>query len=186
MDFNVILLHIKQHYPQLHFFIGCITVNGVTGNKVFDRDRGVAGLAWGIHVPFRQYMQRIWDGQMAAGDGAALLESEETYFPLECDTAISGELRFTGFVEFIGHNGMLAVTVRDPWLQSISGQWSLTIVDPFDSRTRMPLVEVDFQNAGIGTARLTETGTDLFMGNYNEGTVFDPVRMVLAEKDQNS
>ena len=31
--------------------------------------------------------------------------------------------------------------------------------------------------------RLTETGTDLFMGNYNEGTVFDPVRIVLAEKD---
>lgn len=169
----------------MHFFIVWITVNGVNDNTISARIDRIAGLVWGVHAPFRQYIQRIPDGHLTVHHGAQMLESGETFFPLDTQATTPHELRFVGSLEFGGHNGMMAITVQQPWLQHDGEHWWLTIVDPFEPGSRMPMVALDMRD-GDGTARLTETGTDLFMGNYNEGTVFDPVRMIWAEKDQNS
>jgi len=174
----------KRHYAHLHFSIAWVTVGDVTTTKIFDRPERVAGLAWGVHGPFRDYVQRMPDGQMTARDGAEKLATGETFFPL--DSVTSDELRFTGTLEFIGHHGMLAVVIQQPWLQRQGGQWHLTIVDPFEPGARMPFVVVDFDDETTGTTRLTEAGTDLFMGNYPENTLFDPVRIVWAEQDAQS
>lgn len=154
----------------------------MSNTKIFERSERVAGLAWGVHAPFRQYMQRMPDGRMSARDGAEILATEETFFPV--DSATSGELRFTGSLEFVGHHGMLAVTVRHPWLQRHDDQWHVSVIDPFDPAARMPFVVVDFEDETTGTTRLTEAGTDLFMGNYSEHMLFDPVRIVWAEQDE--
>lgn len=170
----------------MHFFIVCVTVNGVNDNTIFAQRDRIAGLAWGVHGPFREYIQRIPDGRLAVHDGAQMLASGETYFPLDAQGATAHELRFVGSLEFGGHNGMMAVTVQQPWLQRDGEHWHLTIVDPFEPGSRMPIVKIEMHDETEGTARLTEPGTDLFMGNYNEGTLFDPVRIVWAEKDQDS
>lgn len=121
-----------------------------------------------------------------ARDGAELTESEGAFFPLDNDSTTPNALRFYGSLEFLGHNGMLAVTVQQPWLEHHNGQCRLTIVDPFDPAERMPLVEIEFTDEVIGDTRLTEAGTDLFMGNYTANTLFDPVRMIWEEQDKYS
>ena len=181
-----ILVQIKQHCPQLHFFIACVTVNGVNDSTFFARIDRIAGLAWGVHGSFRDYIQRLADGHVAVHDGAQMLESGETLFPLDAEAASPHELRFTGSLEFGGHHGMMAVTVRQPWLEHGADGWHLTIVDPFEPASRMALVAVKFDDRNTATTRLTEAGTDLFMGNYTEGTIFDPMRIVGAERDHNS
>lgn len=181
---NAILVHIKPHYAQLHFCTACVTVGDVNNTKIFEQPERIAGLAWGVHAPFRDYVQRMSDGQMTARDGAETLTTGETFFPLEAST--SGELRFTGTLEFAGHHGMLAVVIQQPWLQQDAGQWQISIADPFGPGARMPCVVVDFDDAATGVTRLTEAGTDLFMGNYSENALFDPVRIVLAEQDAQS
>ena len=153
-------------------------------NKTFERSGHVAGLAWGVHGPFRQYVERMSDGQMAARDGAEILATGEAFFPLDVDSTTPDELRFTGSLEFSGHHGMLAVTVEQPWLQHRAGQWELSVVDPFEPAKRMPFVAVEFTDNATGTTRLTEAGTDVFMGNYSEATLFDPVRIIWEEKDE--
>src|SRR5699024_1702716 len=170
---------------QLRFFIVWITVNGVNDNTISARIDRIAGLVWGVHAPFRQDIQRIPDGHLTVHHAAQMLESGETFFPLDTQATSAHELRFLGSLKSGGHNCMMAVPVQQPWLQHDGEHLWLTIVDPFEPGSRMPMVALDMRD-GDGTARLTETGTDLFMGNYNEGTVFDPVRIVLAEKDQNS
>ena len=156
----------------------------MNANNIFERRTQIAGLAWGIHRPFREYMQRITDGHMAAHDGAEILESGETFFPLDAKTPTADALRFVGALEFRGHNGMMAVTIQLPWLEGSADHWQLSIVNPFEPGTRMPMVEIEFHDDAHGTARLTEPGTDLFMGNYDEKTLFDPVRIVWVEKDE--
>ena len=174
----------KHHYAQLHFYIACVTVGDVSNIKIFDRPGRVTGLAWGVHGPFRDYVQRMSDGQIAARDGAEMLATGETFFPL--DSSASDELRFCGTLEFVGHHGMLAVTIQEPWLRNQDGQWHVSVVDPFEPTTRMSFVVVDFDDEATGVTRLTEAGTDVFMGNYPENTLFDPVRIVWAEQDKQS
>lgn len=150
-------------------------------NEILDRSDRVAGLAWGVHGPFRDYVQRMSDGQMTARHGAEMLQTGETFFPLD---STSNELRFTGSLEFSGHHGMLGIAIQQPWLQYRAGQWELSIVDPFDPDARMAFVEITFDDNTTGLTRLTEAGTDVFMGNYNENTLFDPVRIIWVEKDE--
>lgn len=138
-------------------------------------------MTWGVHGPFRDYISRMSDGRMSARDGAEMLSTGEVFFPV--DVATSKELRCTGILEFMGHQGMLAVPIEEPWLQRRAGQWHLSIIDPFDRNARMSFVDVALNHESIGTTRLTEAGTDVFMGNYTEKTPFDPLRIVWTEKD---
>lgn len=155
----------------------------VSNNKFSAHTAPITGLAWGMHRQFRDYIQRMSDGRMLAADGAELLETGETWFPLDHTSTTDTELRFTGSLQFVGHHGMLAVNIQQPWLQHSADTTSLTIIDPFDPTSRMALVTVELDADGTGTTRLTEAGTDLFMGNYRDDTVFDPVRIVWAGKD---
>lgn len=154
----------------------------VRNTKFFDRPGRIAGLAWGVHGPFCDYVQRMSDGRIATRAGAELLFTGETFFPL--DSATSEELRFYGSLEFAGHHGMLAVSVQHPWLEHDAGKWWLSVVDPFEPDARMTFVVVDFEDETTGTTRLTEAGADVFMGNYPENTLFDPIRIVWAEQDE--
>lgn len=81
---------------------------------------------------------------------------------------------------------MLAVVIQQPSLQQHAGQWHVSIADPFEPGARMPFVVVDFDDEATARTRLTEAGTDLFMGNYPENTLFDPIRIVWAEQDAQS
>lgn len=151
--------------------------------QLFDRSAQLIGLAWGIHQPFRQYVERMTDGVLQLQDEARLLDSGEIFFPLEAVDTQHQALRFGGSAVFQGHQGMMAVPVTQPWIVCAEATATLTIVDPFDTTGRMPLVNIIFGTNDSATTSLTESGTDLFMGNYQEQTRLDPVRLVWAEKD---
>lgn len=119
---------------------------------------------------------------MAALGDAETLSSTETYFPLDAQSSTANVLRFTGTLQFTGHQGMLAVSIQDPWLERGAEATMLTIVDPFDSRARMEFVTAEFQDDAART-RLTEAGTDVFMGNYPENIALDPLRILCHGKD---
>jgi len=143
----------------------------------------IAGLAWSMHSQFRDYIARLPDGAVSALDGAELLDTGEAFFPLDPQHTTDQKLCFTGTLQFSGHRGMLAVTVRQPWLEVVEETPVMTIVDPFDRYLRMELVAVEMDADGRGETRLTEAGTDLFMGNYRADIAFDPVRIVWPGKE---
>ncbi|WP_156832062.1 HtaA domain-containing protein [Yaniella halotolerans] len=151
--------------------------------KFFQEPSTVAGLAWGLHAPFREYIRRMSDGAMSALGDAEMRSSDETYFPLDPQSIPGQALRFTGTLQFTGHHGMLAVTIQDPWIEFREGAGVLTIVDPFDGGARMDVVAIDFQDDNTASTRLTEAGTDLFMGNYPEEIALDDLRILWAGKD---
>lgn len=155
---------------------------GVSNSKFSDQTTRIAGIAWGVHTPFRDYIQRMSDGQMHALRGAEKLETGETFFPIDDHLTTPGELRFTGGLQFVGHHGMLAVSIQDPWLRFTGDAATLTIIDPFEEGSRMRIVAVDLHDDGTGTTWLTEEGTDLFMGNYQADIAFDPIRIVWVGK----
>lgn len=136
-----------------------------------------------MHRQFRDYIERMSDGSIRASNGAQLLDTGEAFFPLDAYDATNDALRFAGTLEFTGHHGMLAVTVQNPRLQQGPTGTTMTIVDPFDQSQRMDLVAVELKNDGTGTTRLTEDGTDVFMGNYPVNIAFDPVRITWVGKD---
>lgn len=143
----------------------------------------VAGLAWGVHDQFRDYIARLPDGAITAQDGAHLLDTGETFFPIDTQHSTANTLGFVGTLQFTGHHGMLAVTVQHPRLELVDRSVVLTITDPFDQGLRMELVAVEIAADGCGQTRLTEAGTDLFMGNYQADIAFDPVRIVGLERN---
>lgn len=176
-------MHIKRDFPQLRFSIAYITVRSVSYLKFCRATDRIAGLAWSIHSQFRDYIARLPDGAVSALDGAELLDTGEAFFPLDARHTTDQRLCFTGTLQFSGHRGMLAVTVRQPWLEMVEETSVMRIVDPFDPNLRMELVAVDMDADGSGETRLTEAGTDLFMGNYRADIAFDPVRIVWAGKE---
>ncbi|GAA2031843.1 hypothetical protein GCM10009720_10120 [Yaniella flava] len=151
--------------------------------KIFEQKAQIAGLAWGVHEPFRDYINRMSDGHMYALEGAELLETEETFFPLDTQRTSADALRFIGSLQFTGHHGMLAVRIQQPWLQQVDDMTALTITDPFEENARMPMVHVELGNDSAGSTQLMEEGADVFMGNYRTNTAFDPVRIVWIGKD---
>lgn len=151
--------------------------------QLFDQSAPFIGLAWGIHEPFRQYVERMNDGVLHLQDGARLLDSGELFFPVETVDAHHQIVRCGGGAVFQGHGGMMAVPVHQPWIVCGETTSTLSIIDPFDTTGRMPLVNLSFATKDSATTWLTESGSDLFMGNYQQQTQFDPVRLVWAEKD---
>lgn len=151
--------------------------------QIFDQSARLIGLAWGIHQPFRDYVERMTDGVLQLQGAAQLLDTGEILFPLEAVDAQDQTLRFGGGAVFQGHRGMMAVPVDQPWLEFLDEQVFLTIIDPFDPTTRMSLVEVDFNGRDQARTALSDAGTDLFMGNYKNNTQFDPIRIIWAERD---
>lgn len=143
----------------------------------------IIGLAWGMHAAFRQYIQRISDGEMLVYDQASMLDSGEAFFPAVDENTETGVLRFAGTLHFSGHRGMLVVKIEAPWLQQGDDTTVLTVADPFESGGRMPCVTVDLQTDGTRPTWLTEEGADLFMGNYLPHVAFDPVRIVWEGKN---
>lgn len=125
-----------------------------------------SGLLWGVHASFREYLQRLSDGRTEVSDGAVLLDDGRVLFP-----ALDGSPgRFAGAVHFTGHHGMLALTLARPQLTD----GALTVDDPFptaDPGARIAVVVHETH----GSTRLTEEGSDLFLGTYPAGTEFDPL-----------
>lgn len=155
---------------------------GVGKQQFFRNPKTVTGLAWGMHAPFREYIRRMSDGAMAALGDAETLSSTETFFPLDAQSSTADVLRFTGILQFTGHQGMLAVSIQDPWLERGAEATMVTIVDPFDGRARMEFATAEIHD-DVASTRLTEAGTDVFMGNYPENTALDPLRILCPGKD---
>lgn len=127
----------------------------------------VPGLLWGVHAPFRAYVQRIADGRTEVAGGARLEADGRVFFP-DIDQEPGC---FAGAVSFTGHGGMLALTLARP--QLADGQ--LWVDDPFPDAApgaRLGVVVVD---ETTGATQLTDTGADLFLGTYAPGTSFDPL-----------
>lgn len=131
------------------------------------------GLFWGLHENFRHYISRMSDGEYFAAEGAVKTDSGQTVFPATSLSESENELaRFAGSMNFQGHRGMLAVRIANPAIVVGNENFLVTIDDPFPGpEQRMSVVQI----MPDGTTALTEAGTDLFMGNYPQGTVCDPV-----------
>src|SRR5699024_7688852 len=116
---------IKRHFPQLRFSIACITVSDVSFLQFSQDTARIAGLAWGIHDQFRDYIERLPDGAVTAQDGAQLLETGKAFFPLDTQLTTENVLCCVGSLQFTGHHGMLAVSVQRPWLELVNSSAAL-------------------------------------------------------------
>src|SRR5699024_988257 len=109
-----------------------------------------------MHAAFRQYIQRISDGEMLVYDQASMLDSGEAFFSAVDENTETGVLRFAGTLHFSGHRCMLVFKIGAPWLQQGDDASVLTVADPFESGGRMPCVTVVLQTDGTGRTWLTE------------------------------
>lgn len=146
-------------------------------------------LLWGVKESFRQYVDRS-EGVTHVSGGASINDDGRITFPFAGAEAIEGGpqvFRFGGGVEFDAHGGLLAVRLREPWLEAVDGEVTLTVMHPaFREATerRLPLCRVDATGAkvkggviflgGAPTTLLMEA-TGIFDNLYPPGIEFDPL-----------
>lgn len=129
-------------------------------------------LVWAVKASLAQYVRRMSDGRIDL-DGAT--ETDDGFaFP----TTDTERGHFGGSVTFIGHNGMMRVTIADPWVTSTGAGAVLSIADPDSPTLRLEFARIARLDAGIATGTtLTADGADLFFGPYVEGTELDNPRI---------
>lgn len=76
------------------------------------------GLRWGVKASFVSYVSSLEDGRVTATDGAEATANSEFFFPflraeIENTEPFVGSLHFSGTVDFYGHFGMMALTLRN-------------------------------------------------------------------------
>lgn len=132
-------------------------------------------LEWSIKRSLLGYVRGLPDGVVGAGEGAV---EREGLFVFPAAGSPAGEHRFSGVVAVSGHDGLLDVVFREPWLQPGASGWLLSIADPDDGQ-RLGLLRIaaleaqpDGSLRATGTS-LTQDGADLFFGPYQAGTAFD-------------
>lgn len=124
----------------------------------------MTSLVWGIKGSLLNYVNRMEDGVVEL-DGVERESNGELVF------AGSG-LRFTGVVRLTGHSGMMRVVLADPALVETPSGWALELGDDAGERLRFASIATFDGVRGTGLT-LTEEGSDLFFGPYEEGTPLD-------------
>ncbi|MCS4484385.1 HtaA domain-containing protein [Gleimia sp. 6138-11-ORH1] len=111
----------------------------------------VADLHWGLKQSFRSYVKGpIAGGNWTVSDGV----TGEFVFPLVPGTTIDpkdySKIDFAGKVHFTGHKGLLDLTISNPTLQKVNGNWELvaTVASaPFDKANVGKVLSGGFRNA---------------------------------------
>ncbi|NWL10399.1 hypothetical protein DM793_03655 [Paenarthrobacter nitroguajacolicus] len=149
------------------------------------------GLLWGIRQSFLRYVSRIPDCQQYVGDGATLTSEGLYHFALDTSPPVGreaerfpGPLRYRGHVQFTGYSGMLSVVVLNPWIENNNGETTLTIANPMQPKSRIPLAKLvpfnvtharpDVMVVRASTYLMTSAVT-VFGGSYAAGEGLDPV-----------
>lgn len=161
-----------------------------------------ATLSWGFKEAFRSYISSsIANGEWTVADGATY---ETPAFGWAngtggYDPAIaSGEVGFTGSVNFTGHGGVLDTTIANPVIRLVDAGSALLLLDiSGDTQAGATVVEsaVEFAELDLGAATvsfengvltitdapamLTADGSAAF-GTYEPGTELDPVSVTLT------
>lgn len=150
-------------------------------------------ISWGLKTSFRSYVTGIAHGSVTAASPATD-NGTQTTFPLVGDTwsDSSGTAAGDGSVNFIGHDGVLDLTISDPAIV-VDGAAATLVVDAIDSDdnsyTDLALADLDLSTAVTRSgstisitdapATLTASGAAIFSYNghpmYPAGTVLDTV-----------
>jgi len=136
-------------------------------------------LSWGVKKSFRDYVLGAF-GDMTVLE-PAILQGEIVTFPASSSTSSDGVLRFHGAVRFRAHHGMLDVSIRDPWIETVSGEPQLSVAHGSVrvALARLSAVEPVEENGllvwrGVA-ARMAKDGGAVFNFPYPEDTELDPV-----------
>ena len=156
-----------------------------------------AALQWGVKESFRSYISgTIANGDWETSDGADYetpnflwTDGSGTYDP----ASGSGEVSFSGTVQFSGHDGVLDLSIANPTVEFEEGEASLLL----DTRStdmegdvaiddeqqwvgevaldqEMPLEDGPVELTDLATT-LTNSGAAAFAGFYEAGEALDPV-----------
>ena len=154
-------------------------------------------LRWPIKSSFRNYVERIPDGAVAAHNGAAVLD--ETFrFEVANDIVSADEsgpdaVIASGEVRFGGYGGILVVPFRDPAIRrSDSGHFELSIEYPWSAsqpQPRLVIATVVWGRAQSPVGKntrwdssdvsLTDEGAELFNNTYASGDQLDRLSVVV-------
>jgi hypothetical protein len=163
------------------------------------------GLQWSIKASFVRYILGMRDGVYAVTEDATVSPDFVFTFTMKdvsgFDPATGlGRLLFGGAVRFGGHGGALYVMIADPIVE-ITAEGAVLSATVDNDGERLDLVTLDLVTLDSGTADsaapdsstpqvsrswdavptfLTANGASLFIGQYPEGTPFDPLRIALT------
>ncbi|MDO5061171.1 MAG: HtaA domain-containing protein [Actinomycetaceae bacterium] len=170
----------------------------------------VADLHWGVKSTFRSYISEgVAQGKWELLEGV----TGEFVFPLLPNTTIDPRnhdtVNFGGKVHFTGHKGLLDMTIGEPTVQKIDGNWKLiaTLTSvPFDKNDiprvlrgekiqpgtpvtkRVVLADLlepkitpqgETRHIHFAKVILTKEGADAFANFYPAGQELDPLTVVL-------
>jgi hypothetical protein len=140
------------------------------------------GLRWGFKASFRTYVERM-AGSIDVSSPAVGTEGNY-FFPFvgrDVDAEHGATLvRFAGAVAFRGHGGLLSLTIAFPTLVFHGPATTLSIADPRDPSTLLPLADLAApETEGPIPAALTAQGSALLRGTYPAGTELDPLTLLL-------
>lgn len=139
-------------------------------------------LVWPIKASLVTYVRGEDGGSVTATLGAS---EDAAGFHFTGEPGDGVILRFGGTVKFSAYDGVLDITIANPWLEPAESGWLLTVSSGGDAAARTTLASVatleqdaDRSLCGDGVL-LTHAGLDLFaFGPYGVGTPFDPLVII--------
>jgi hypothetical protein len=136
----------------------------------------VAALEWAILERFTSYVGSLADGSVELLGSASWTPRRAISFAVD-STEEDGTVRSSGGVRFVGHGGMLDVTIAELWLRVSDASFEITIAgDSPDDRFSLAVGALADLLAGKPTdLQLTEDGSDLFFQRYPAGHALDPI-----------
>lgn len=142
-------------------------------------------LRWRVAPAFDDYVRnRTGDGIVTLSEGASRDEDGCYYFPADEPSSDAQDLRFQGAVEFRAYLGVLSVRIAQPSLHLRPGIMSMHIADDAGpTGTRLELATATIEPGTVREVtldlRLTERGSELFLGKYPVGAPLAPLSIVL-------
>ncbi|AWB90105.1 HtaA domain-containing protein [Salinibacterium hongtaonis] len=105
------------------------------------------GLAWGVKDSFLRYITTMPGGSPTTSGDATTTRDGSFYFATADQsgfdtTALTGTIKFSGRINFVGHFGALSVSLVDPWLILDSEGGSLSVEWGTGPESRSEIVRV--------------------------------------------
>lgn len=144
-----------------------------------------ASLRWRINASFDDYVRnQTGDGEVFLSEGAQRDDDGHYVFPAHAACDEDGVIAFDGSVDFRAYRGILALRVAEPQFKLIDDLIHLSVVDdaaPAGSRLDLATATLESSRVGQTTLdlRLTDRGSELFLGKYPAGAPLAPVTIIL-------
>ena len=132
---------------------------------------GEPALHWGLRASFVSYVTAL--GHVEVGEPASEVSEGLWSFPLQHTEA--NRYEFAGEVRLSAHEGLLRLTIRDPWLTITPGVTVLSVADALGGpgeRIEIARVVAD------GQTELAEAGAALFEFRYPVGSPLEQLRLI--------